>query len=204
MDAIGRRLWQLKSTGFVLEQCLDIGAYRGDFTRIVKALYPECRVQQFEADERNRSYIPHAVFALLGDQEREAIFYTLPDHACTTGSSIFRENTSHYVKPIQLSLPMTTLDKVADYAGDWSKGLVKMDTQGSEMMILKGAYGLMKKRPRFFLIECSVLPYNEGAPLINQVIASMSNLGYGIRDFWDMNYDSMGNLLQTDILFEVR
>ena len=202
MDAIGRRLWQLKSTGIVLEQCLDIGAYRGQFTSVVKALYPACKVQQFEADERQRSYIPFAKFVLLGDADREAIFYTLPEHTCTTGSSVFVENTLHYAKPIQLTLPMKTLDAVADYSGDWSKGLVKMDTQGSELMILKGATKLLAKRPRFFLIECSVQPYNVGAPLINEVISAMKDYGYTIKDFWDMSYDQQGSLLQTDILFE--
>ena len=203
MDAIGRRLWQLKSTGVVLDQCLDIGAYRGEFTHLIKSVYPQCRVQQFEADERQRAYIPHATFVLLGDEERDAIFYTLPETACTTGSSVFLENTTHYAKHIQLSLPMKKLDSVADYSGDWSKGLIKMDTQGSELMILRGAGRLMVKRPRFFLIECSVQAYNVGAPLINQVINAMKNLGYNIRDFWGMSYDGTGNLLQTDILFEV-
>ena len=40
-----------------IERALDIGAYRGEFTNLLKSIWPGIQVQQFEADERNKKYL---------------------------------------------------------------------------------------------------------------------------------------------------
>ena len=147
-----------------IEQVLDIGAYRGDFKQTVKSVWPDCRVQQFEADERQASHLsPDAKICLLGDQEREVDFYTIEDkvRGMTTGSSIYRERTAYYQNPKVIKKQMVTLDSVVDASGDWSKGLVKIDTQGSELDILRGGEVFLKiQQPRYTLLECSLMQYN--------------------------------------------
>ena len=201
---ITHRLVQLKRQGVLIDRALDIGAYRGGFTDLLLAIWPGCRIQQFEADERQKPYIPNAKICLLGDSERDVNFYTLPEASCTAGSSVYRENSVYYKDPLVLAKRMVTLDSVADYSGDWSRGFVKIDTQGSELLILKGAKGLLAKRPRFMLLECSVCMYNIDAPLIDDVICQMREYGYRTRDVCNLLYLSQGELLQTDILFEAR
>jgi FkbM family methyltransferase len=196
------RLAALKRRGAEIEQALDIGAYHGDFTAILKSIWPWCRVQQFEADERCKSCIPGAKFVLLGDRDCDAEFFTLPEGANTSGSSLFRENTAFYAGPVVKTLPMKRLDFVADYSGDWSKGLVKIDTQGAELLILKGAPNLLERRPRFMLLECSIQQYNLGAPLADEIVAWMRERAYQIRDVCEIGYDEWGGVVQTSILFE--
>lgn len=199
------KLNQLKQWGVTIENVLDIGAYRGHFSYTVRAVWPHAKIQQFEADERQAQYLQKdAHIVVLGDSEKEVDFYTIPDSAegVTTGSSIYKEKTIYYQRPIVLKKQMKTLDSLIDTSGDWSKGLVKIDTQGSELDILRGANNfLTNKKPKYILLECSVNQYNEGAPLISEVTSQMLEWGYEFADVFDATYEKSGQLLQMDVLF---
>lgn len=205
MHGFIERFFYLKRTGFELERALDIGAYRGEFTNIVKSVWPTCHVQQFEADKRNKQYLQSdAVFEVLGDQEQLTSLYSIADTGwgSTTGTSIFKENTEFYKNANTEFRDMKTLDSVVDMSGDWSKGLVKIDTQGSEVLILKGAKKFLEQKPRFILLECSYIEYNENAPLITEVFNYMNSIGYKPVDIFDNSYLE-DRLVQSDWLFEI-
>lgn len=211
LQSFQNRFKQLKSTNNHIQCVLDIGAYRGDFTDTVNSVWPTCIVYQIEADNRQKHYLKdNAIIALLGNEEKSSVnFYTLEQNKITTGSSIFLENTPHYTDTttVVVSKQMTTLDKLWEiykFAGDWQKyGLLKIDTQGSELLILEGAKKFLEhKKPRYILLECSLIEYNLNAPKISEVIHYMNNINYNMKDIFDLSYDSNGVLMQTDILFE--
>lgn len=205
------RFLVLKSNGIHIQYVLDIGAYRGDFTDTVNSVWPSALVRQIEADERQKSWLHYnAIIALLGDSEKENVdFYTLDQTKITTGSSIFLEQTSFYAENQRLVVKkhMTTidnLDKQHNFYGNWKEyGLIKIDTQGSELLILAGANNfLTQKQPKYILLECSIQEYNLGAPDFFSVVEFMNKLQYKVIDIFDRAYDSKNILLQTDILFE--
>lgn len=201
----------MKNTGKHIQYALDIGAYRGDFTETLLSVWPTAIIRQIEADERQSSWLNQgAIHELLGDVDGSIVdFYTLGVDKITTGSSIYRELTPHYnqADTIVIKKRMTTIDemdKKHNFYGDWrNHGLLKMDTQGSELLILNGAANFLSiKKPRWILIECSVLQYNYGAPRILEVLTALDKLNYSMCDVFDLSYDSQGRLLQSDILFE--
>jgi FkbM family methyltransferase len=205
------RFEQLKNTGNHIQYVLDIGAYRGDFTETILAVWPTAVIRQIEADDRQQQWLkPGAIHELLGNTDGVMVdFYTLSEDKITTGSSIFKELTPHYNNQDTLVIKkrMTTidaLDKKHNFYGDWrNHGLLKLDTQGSELLILEGARNFLSaKAPRWILIECSVRQYNDGAPRILEVLAKLDKLSYSMYDVFDLTYDSQGRLLQSDILFE--
>ena len=190
-----------------LQIVLDIGAHQGDFTETVRSVWPDARIIQVEADERQRYWLEDdAIIALLGDCEQIVDFYTLPPDKITTGSSVFKELTHHYDDCLVVQKSMTTLDKLLqthDFSGDWSRGLVKIDVQGAELLILCGATNFLHlTKPRYMLLECSVLPYNQDAPLVSEIIIALNTYGYRFIDVFDLTYDGNNRLLQLDILFE--
>lgn len=206
-----RRFTVLKSSGNHIQYVLDIGAYRGDFTETIKVVWPTAIVRQIEADDRQAQYLDStAIIALLGDTLNDSIdFFTLPEDKITTGSSIFRELTTHYAgeHAVILKKSMTTLDtldSIYNFYGNWrDHGLLKIDTQGSELLILEGATKFLTNRaPKYILLECSITQYNANSPRIAEVVTQMHNYNYIIKDVYDLSYDRAGNLLQTDILFE--
>jgi FkbM family methyltransferase len=196
------RLEKLKASGVHIDRLLDIGAYRGEFSKAVDKVWGYVPTQQIEADERQREFIPSATFALLGDANKEVDFYTLAD-GITTGSSIYRENTDYYKDPLIIKKQMVTLDSLVDFNADWSNGLVKIDVQGAELDVLRGGHKfLTEKKPRYILLECSIQQYNIGAPLVDEVIKQMKDWGYQPRAEFDLVYDANGEPLQVDLLFE--
>lgn len=205
------RFEHMKRSGQHIQFVLDIGAYRGEFTETVLSVWPSAIVTQIEADERQQSWLkPSAIIALLGDQIKDNVdFYTLDEDQITTGSSIFREFTVFYNNTSVriLKKQMSTLDelyKTHKFIGNWQDhGLIKMDTQGSELLILEGAKAfLAEKCPRFILFETSVVEYNKGAPTIAECMSYMSNIGYKMIDVFDLSYGDRNQLLQVDILWE--
>jgi FkbM family methyltransferase len=199
-----QKFLRLKSKGINLEQFLDIGAYHGDFTETVRSVWTYAKVQQFEANENNKPFLQlDAKFTLLGDTDREVNFYTID--GVTTGSSIYKELTSYYKDPIVLKKQMTTLDKVVDDSGNWNLGMIKIDTQGSELDVLRGASNFVKnKKPKYILLECSFKQYNEGAPLFAEVVNFMDAIDYKVEDIIELTYDSSQELLQANVVFELR
>jgi len=209
MSSIDHRLSVLKNSGVVISHLLDIGAYRGEFTKIVKKHWPAVVAWQIEADERQQPWLQtDAIFALLSDQSnRELDFFTLNnENSITTGSSVYKELTQYYKNPIVVKKRTTTLDDVSkrvNFRGNWkNSGLIKLDTQGSELDILRGAENFLSTyQPKYILIEASVKPYNLEAPLVGDVIEYMRSKGYQIVDLMHCLYDSSESLLQIDILF---
>jgi FkbM family methyltransferase len=209
MSSIDHRLSVLKNSGVVISHLLDIGAYRGEFTKIVKKHWPAVTAWQIEADERQQPWLQtDAIFALLSDQSnRELDFFTLNnENSITTGSSVYKELTQYYKNPIVVKKRTTTLDDISkrvNFRGNWkNSGLIKLDTQGSELDILRGAENFLSTyQPKYILIEASVKPYNLEAPLVGDVIEYMRSKGYQIVDLMHCLYDSSESLLQIDILF---
>jgi FkbM family methyltransferase len=197
-----RRLRLLKHP---VKSVLDVGAYRGDFARLAQKLFPGAYIKCIEGDERQAEYLEEfdADFYLLGKESKQIDFYTLPENCCTTGSSIYKENTAYYQDPLVIKKWMYSLDDLSEYSDLRGFDLIKLDVQGAELDILKGGKKYINKtKPRYLLLETSIQEYNQGAPLAGKVIGYLSKRGYNLRDIIDVLYDQDGHLLQVDFLFE--
>jgi FkbM family methyltransferase len=213
------RLIHLRDRGFVAREVLDIGAYKGWFAGLVRGVFPDCRIHLFEANEAHSGDLAAAAqklgrcevhVELLGSEpDRETDFYTLDERrgVPSTGSSIFRERTQYYASPVVLRKRTTTLDgwfaRTNPARESWrDHGLVKLDVQGAEIAVLRGAQEFLTAcQPRYYLVETSVQQFNEGAPLIDDVFAFFRPFAR-MRDVWSVSYDQSGALLQMDVLFE--
>jgi len=77
--------------------------------------------------------------------------------------------------------------------------LIKIDTQGSELIIIEGGINLIKKS-KYIILELSILEYNESSPLFKEVINKMLN--YNFCPQQTLNKCFINNkLTQIDILF---
>ena len=77
---------------------------------------------------------------------------------------------------------------------------IKLDTQGSELDILRGGNELIKNT-HSVLIECSVIPYNQGAPLMEDVCAYMHDIEFDIQTIIEEHMID-NECVQRDILFQ--
>ena len=194
---------------------LDIGANVGNFTRQCKQIWPLTNSIMIEGT-RECSFALSTIgeefyIELLGDEDgKKVTFYKTKVSDTNTGNSIYKENSVHYndEKVIKEQRRLVKLDSllgnfpgVIDFA--------KIDTQGSELNILKGGTKILSKC-KYILVEVSLKYYNEGIPLKNEIVNFMSLMGYNNREVvethvWNsaevVDDIKMGDIYQEDIMF---
>ena len=109
------------------------------------------------------------------------------------------ENTYHYDQAIPEERPTSTLDSVRSLNSLPTPDFVKLDTQGSEIDILKGSVASIEKT-KFIYIECSVLGCNHGAPRLADYLVHLESIGFVPYDLCE-EHRMNGALVQIDILF---
>lgn len=202
-------LLRLRSSCIEINSVVDGGACVGDWTRLLKRVYPHASVLLIEPQERHRSALEalaanmgssvQVVHALVGAVEAAAVgFNVMDDTSGGTGSSVLPEISD--VPRHVVAMPMVTLDTLLASRGFPAPDLIKLDVQGYELEVLKGA-PLALKNAKCVLLEVSVFQYNEGSPLIQSVVAWMANAGFVVYDLLDISRRRDGVLMQLDLLF---
>jgi len=201
MKTIINSLRILKSQGLDIENVYDIGACSGNWTHQFKnSVLIDSNFYLFEANSIYKEHLNssgHFVhMGVLSNPERESVeFYNGGD----TGDSYYKETTKHYDNKKSIILPCRTLDSVVKEFNLPVPNLIKIDTQGSELDILKGASTIINKVDLVYL-ECPIIQYNNGAPGIGDYISFMKEKRFVPFDVHEI-HRSEEVLLQIDILF---
>jgi FkbM family methyltransferase len=183
---------------------LDIGAHFGDFTKGMKQQLPVANYFMIEANpecEYNLKQISFADYniTLLSDEEKEVTYYVNKNDLTSTGNSYYKETTDFFSEGnvLEKKVKAMTLDNLFP---DQIFDFIKIDTQGSEIDIIKGGKDLVSKA-KYILLECSIEKYNEGAPLVDDVKTFMNSIGFiDIAIVEEHYFDN--KLFQQDILFK--
>jgi FkbM family methyltransferase len=166
----------IKDKGFYPDRTLDIGANMGQWFSLIKTVYPKSEVLSIEANPYNFENIysvnPNSKIMLLGKEEGEADFFISNGNAGCGGCSMYQEKSQFYSENKKITLPVKTLDSLGERFD-----LIKMDTQGSELDIIKGGLETVVGCS-FLQIELGVLKYNKGAPLAAEVISYLNEIGF--------------------------
>jgi FkbM family methyltransferase len=191
---------------------LDIGAHHGEFSKFCKSLWKDVDLLMIEGNDECDSILDNLPFdhciVLLSDTNREVTLYLNPNNLDCTGTSYYKERTRHYKNSIEVKKNTYTLDEVVE---DINKkyDIIKIDTQGSELDIIKG--GLKTVQTCSYLImEVPTLQYNEGSPLFDEIIEYMNNIGFSDYEIieehkWmDKNENTFeyGSTFQVDVVFK--
>ena len=98
------------------------------------------------------------------------------------------------------SVQLLTLDSVAPgYVLKFKNPFLKIDTQGSEIDILKGS-GKYLKKVKLLYLECPIVNINQGAPDISEYLTFTKKAGFIPLDICEKHIHN-NILLQLDILF---
>jgi FkbM family methyltransferase len=203
--SIEASLQTLKQHGFNPQYCIDIGAYTGTWTAMFKDIFPDSKVLMIEAQEGKRADLESILklfnksvsyeIALLAAEHDKAVRF----HEMETGSSVFEESSS--IERTTKEVKTETLDSLLKRHSAFTKPcFLKLDTQGYELEILKGAEKTLP-HVQAILLEASLLPINSGCPLIAEVIRFLDEKGFQLFDFCSQVRRNDQVLWQTDLLF---
>jgi FkbM family methyltransferase len=194
---------------------LDIGANTGEYAINMHSIFPSLKILSIEANpscsailETNLGDICEIeyIISCLSDGKKETIFYGTTENPTSTGNSLYRENTKHYSdeKITKSAIQTETLDELLNRTGKMGKyQFMKIDTQGSELDILKGATETLKY-VKLIVAETSILEYTIGSPLQGEIVSYLQNCGFrvlGSVEDHRLN-GGLGALFQQDLLFE--
>jgi FkbM family methyltransferase len=201
--------WSLRnarSNGFSPDTIIDVGAYKGEWTRMAHRIYPDAEILAVEPLREKREQlqtlaesVPEVQYeaALLGAETKQNV----PFHVNKTVSSVLPE--SEGTDASRESRTLTTLDHVTEGSPFSQPDLLKLDVQGYELEVLRGGERILETHPpELILMEVSLIEINEGAPLGADVVEFMSRTDYRLYDicsFMRRPYDDA--LWQIDALF---
>ncbi len=197
----------LKKLGYHPATIIDVGAYRGDWTKEVQPIFPKANFLMVEPQperaatlESLTKKLPNVYFAsaLAGaSDDAETAFNVLK-----TGSSVYAQRyKAEELTPKTITLPVQTLDTLVKknaLPGDY---FIKLDVQGYEPEVLKGATEVLKDT-EVVLLEANLLNYLYDAPLLADVVTFMAErhyLPFDICELYRKNDD--GVLAFVDMMF---
>lgn len=202
-----------KGVNFKPEVVIDIGANRGSWTRTLLGHFPEAKVLLIEASSKHTRSLKklkitysnqtdYRIAVLSETSGQQVDFFESGD----TGNSMFREQTESYTNAEPTKRETSTLDDLvaSSFISQTSINLVKIDVQGAELMVLRGATRVLEQAS-FVQLEYSVVEYNQGGACYWEVDAYLRQAGYAMLDVWDLNYSptlfGTPGLGQYDILY---
>ena len=190
--------------GSEIRRIVDVGANVGQFAKMARYCWPVAFIESFEPDAAaaaafrrehcNDGRIALHEHALGADPGELTIHYG----ETSEQNSAFIETHGRQRGVFQVQV--LRLDDVV-LRGDEGKQLLKLDVQGYEMQVLKGAEKTLKEVD-FVLVELSLADTFEGGALIENVWAFLRQRGFTYRQILDCYRDTATDvILQMDILF---
>ena len=164
--------------GYIPSTIIDIGAYHGNWTTECLNIYPNCNYILFEAIDYselkkfNQYSNIKIINEVLNDRECSINWYERRD----TGDSIYKELSHHYKDIVPNQRTSYPLNKFID--NNIKNIFMKIDCQGAEISILKGATNLYEKTD-FILLKIPLFgQYNENTSNFINHISFMDSIGF--------------------------
>lgn len=187
--------------GFSPKTIVDIGAFEGNWSKLARKIWPESSLYMVEPNQEKKKHLlmiaenlnAQLICELLGAENGQQVTF----HLMESGSSIMEERSD--VPRTTETRHLCTLDSILhDLA---APGLLKIDAQGYELEIIKGASKILTAFEAV-LLEVSIIEINKGAPLLHDVIPFMDARGFVAYDILEIHRRPLDKAMnQIDIIF---
>jgi FkbM family methyltransferase len=196
-------LYKIKQKYFLEPKTiLDIGACNGWFAGLCKHVWSDSKITLIEANPFYAETLKNTgnpyFITLLGESQKTSVpFYIKKDEPGSTASSIYKD-LGDYMKNGNCEIVNLTMNRLDDLIFE-GFDFIKIDTQGSEVDIIKGGLNTVRKS-KYLLCEVSLKECNEGAPLKKDVLDYLSSIHFEPIDV-AFTHTLNGVPFQEDILF---
>lgn len=195
---------------------IDVGANQGQFARLISGFFPHAQLYCFEplpdpfeqlsAWGRTQNGRVHCFQVALGDQEGQVEMHLHEQHS-PSSSLLAATNTCHQLYPQTraerlVSVRVSTLDQeLGDVVERLSPGvLLKLDVQGFEDRVLRGAERVLGKC-KAVMLEVCVDPLYEGQADFFSLADLLRKSGFRYAGNLEQIYGEDGHVMYFDAVF---
>lgn len=184
----------------------DVGAYEGEWSALVRSVFPDSEIVLIEPqrdvrsvleqkcrDDPTKRFIPK----LLGATNGEKVAFHEQGSVSTVLSGEGVDQSDVY------KLQTVTLDRLIEEYTIPPPDFLKLDVQGYELEVLRGGKNLLLENPpEMILMEVSLIDCIGGAPLLPDVCSFMDERGYRPYDLCTFYRRPLDDALwQIDMFF---
>jgi FkbM family methyltransferase len=201
-------LKKLAKQGYAPRTILDIGANYGGWSRTASSVFKDAQFFLIEPQEEMRPFLANFcahtpgskwILAGAGAEKGEMILTVWDDFQGSAFISPEIQTLTPYKR--QRLMPIVTIDGLVADGEISNPDLIKIDVQGFELEVLRGAIACLGKTD-IFIVETSLFHPLGHRPNIHRIIELMEAYGYHIYDIPDLKYRPRdGALGQVDICF---
>ena len=195
-------LISIQQDGLKIDTVYDVGANVGSWsTALRNSVLRNSYFYLFEGDPQHdqrlqATGLPYYI-GILSDPGRDFVEYY--QGGTSTGNSYYKENTVFYDDAVPVRMLARTLESIVAECAMPVPNFLKIDTQGSELDILRGAESILPGVDLIYL-ECPIGKYNIGAPNIQEYLEYMAGQNFIPSDLLEI-HTADRVLIQVDIMF---
>jgi FkbM family methyltransferase len=187
--------------GRPLGVAFDVGAHRGETTLKLLDSFPEAQIHSFEPLPENFAALQRATASTAAHTINAAVSDGSGVLTIGRGEVTYQSGVSAAGERIEVQ--SLTVDEYADTHGIERLGLLKIDTEGHEEAVLRGAHRrLQAGAVEFVVCECEFAPRpDEPHAQFPALHALLEPLGYRVVSFYTGGVDSLG-WVWGDVLYK--
>jgi FkbM family methyltransferase len=176
--------------GFTPHVILDVGAHKGDWSRLAKTVFSSANCFLIEPQIEMKPHLDDFCDQFSDSKWFLAGAGATPDKMTLTiwddlaGSSLLPPDSNELkVSGKQRAISIITIDSlIQDNLIPQIPQLVKLDIQGFELEALRGGSKLFGNT-EVFILEISLFEFIKEQPIFHEVVAFMAERGYLVYDF---------------------
>jgi FkbM family methyltransferase len=201
-----RALRRLRDRGYRPDFLLDVGASTGIWSDMAWRIFPQGRF--ILVDPLHKRYAKDNSYLFKKHPDFECMAVALSDHPGTAcfqvsndlyGSSLLHPSDHRSYETVEV--PVTTLEALAKDKCIQGRGILKLDVQCAEHLVLAGA-GSFLARVDAIQVETSLVNYAPGVKLLPEMFGLLEGFGFRYYDeAGGWRCPAEGTLLQKDVLF---
>lgn len=205
-------LFVKKELGFNFNTIVDVGAAVGEYSKAAHFIFPNAKIYAFESIPDSFEKLESVASEVknmqcfnlaLSDEEGEAEFHL---NEFSFSSSLFKMTDIHkemfpFTKnETTIKVKTSKIGNVLKKVGLEGVALLKMDVQGAELTVLKGATNLLKEID-VIQLEVSSMNFYEGQPSVKDLITFLRSFGFNAFLQVSPIFDKDKLLLYSDFIF---
>lgn len=205
-------LAKMKSRGTIskIDSIWDVGANYGQFAFMAHNVWPDLPIYSFEPDSISYENLElnFNKFSIKGKSFCFALSDTVESkrllrYSDNVNNSLLENDTYADSSIDSMTVACTTLDVISKLAPEVNSAFLKLDVQGFELVVLRGAEAFLDKC-LFVLIEVSFSPTYSGGAHAGEIILAMRDYGFECIEILDLLRDkkSLHKIIEADLLFK--